>query len=90
MIRKLSSPIVAVPVGLVTPVSSLVLQHETVNGVASIEDGHRGTQLAVPHRVMQRLVAFEHQPIILQNLQPFLQAITNLALRHAIPVCCCM
>ena len=37
----LCSPSIAVPIVLVTPVYSLVLQQEAVNGVAGIEDGHR-------------------------------------------------
>ena len=37
----MSSPSIAVPVVFVEPVSALVLQHEAINGVASIEDGDR-------------------------------------------------
>lgn len=35
-----SIPGIAVPVVSVAPVSALVLEHEAVNGVACLEDGH--------------------------------------------------
>ena len=38
--KCLCSPSIAVPVVLVAPVCSLVLQQEAVNGVAGVEDGH--------------------------------------------------
>lgn len=66
-------PAVAVPVAGVAPVSSAVLEHEAVNGVACFENGHRGAQLTVPHSVMQALIALEHQTIVLQDLETLLQ-----------------
>lgn len=53
-------PSIAVPVVRIGPVSPLVLEHQTVNGVASFKDGHRGAQLTIPHGVMQALIAFKN------------------------------
>ena len=54
-------PSIAVPVVFVEPVSTLVLQHEPVNGIASVEDGDALLAETHPHPAVQFQLALLSQ-----------------------------